>query len=183
MNTNKWEITTNKKLLPAAGCPVRSVSCYQWSSFQQQCACGLRWKKMKLCSWNKKVIPQLFWGKGCMPKETLALVNISLPIMTNCDNCPPPNSTNATGRNCPCLSFEIWDVCFKRAWSLYVSESVRYFMSLNYNVFVKSACSYLIVCWWDCFMAQKLKRVVQCTQFVAVAGGKIASLWKEFALL
>ena len=85
-----------------------------------------------------------------MPKETLALMNISLPIMTNCDNCPQPNSTNATAENCPCLRFEIRDVCSKRVCScnFYVSEFVYYFMNLLYNVLnVNSLCSYLMICW------------------------------------
>lgn len=61
-----------------------------------------------------------------MPKETLASMNISLPITSNCDNCPQPNSSNATAENCPCLRFEIRDVCFKRPRSchFYVSQFV-----------------------------------------------------------
>ncbi len=78
-----------------------------------------------------------------MPKETLASMNISLPIMTNRDNCPQPNSTNATAENRPCLRFGIRDVCSKCvcSYNFSVFEFVHYFMNLNYNIFVKSVYS------------------------------------------
>lgn len=140
MNTNKRKITANKqltlnvdwRLVRFASCRLRQNKCLHFGK-------TVHLKKKK--KWNsavgtKKVLPQLFWGKGWMPKETLASMNISLPIMTNCDNCPQPNSTNATAENCSCLRFEIWDVCSKCAcfYSFSVFEFVHYFMNLNYNI-------------------------------------------------
>ena len=127
-------------------------------------------KKMKLCSWNKKALPRLFWGKGWLPKETLALMNISLAIMTNCDNSLKPNSTNAAAEKCPYLRFEIWDVCF---WE----HLLFIFSALSWFIILWSQCSVVILNAGGIALRQniwkrdQLNQFTQLSQCVTVADG------------